>query len=206
MRRSCGAFTIIELLLALMLTALLTAALSLMIGQAARDRQAMRDRPDEPAWAGQVLDQIERDLHQARWWAAADDRLVLIGPGREGTPAQIEYRWSRHDEQSAWARHENPLTNAPASSRADTIEVLAIDVAGLKIGPNQYGLAIPDAVHPSLMSTAVSPSRTASGSGPSILVNNQRVPLRPLPDRIELSLALRGDKTPRTLQREVILR
>jgi|GEM_PF-3493722 len=206
MRQSRHAFTIIEMLLALMLTALLTAALSLMIGQASRDRQAMRDRPDGPAWAGQVLDQIERDLHQARWWAASDDRMVLIGPGREGTPAQIEYRWSQHDEQSAWVRHENSLTNAPASNLADTIEVLAIDVAALKIGPNQYGLALPDAVHPSLMPPTFSPTRTTSGSGPSILVNNNRVALRPLPDRIELSLSLPGDKTPQIIQREVILR
>ena len=92
MTPSRHAFTIIELLLALMLTSLLTAALSMMIGQAARDRRAMQTQAQTPAWALSAIDLLERDLQQAQWWAGADDRLVLIGLGRDQLPARHRSR------------------------------------------------------------------------------------------------------------------
>jgi hypothetical protein len=209
-RVSCPrAFTIIELLLALFLTALLTAALSMMIGQAAQDRRAML-RPDaEPAWMVSVADHLERDLITARWWAGTDDRLVLIGLGRDGKPAHIEYHWQEDSKQTTWVRHENPLTAGGQIDENETRMVLALNPVGVLIGPYRYG---EPPLNPGPTSTTINtPPRqavdTSGGPNVSIVVNGQRVPLRALPDQIELAVSASfTEGKPRSVTRKVVLR
>ena len=195
MRRNHQGFTLIELLLALMLTSLLTAGLSLMIGQAAREREAMREQDHAPPWAGQVLDTLERDLQQAQWWAVTEDRLVLIGLGSDGLPAQIEYRWTEHETTGLWTRDQNGLTSAENRES----HLLAVGLEGLRLGGYRFGTLRGDAESSQAQDP---PSNTAA---PMLLIEGRRVQLQPLPDRIVLELQLDRDGA-LSARREVLLR
>jgi hypothetical protein len=197
------------LLLALFLTALLTAALSMMIGQAAQDRRAML-RPDaEPAWMVSVADHLERDLITARWWAGTDDRLVLIGMGRDGNPAHIEYHWQQDGDQATWLRQEQSLTTGGQIDENGSRMLLAVNPNGVAIGPYRYGEP-PLNTEPSSTTTTTPPAHAVDPSGGpnvSIVVKGQRVPLRLLPDQIELAVSASfSEGTPRTVTRKVVLR
>lgn len=207
MKRRNRAFTMIELLLALMLTSLLTASLSLMIGQAARDRAALNEQPASPAWAGRSLMWLEHDLRHAHWWAGAEDRLVLIGPGQDGAPAKIEYRWSDVEQATAWVRHEQPLTTESPGGAESSRQVIALNPAGMSAGPYHFGKteSTPNALSIRPRADEHRANASVLASGASVLIDGRRIALRPIPDRITLELALRHDDTP-PLRREVIFR
>lgn len=199
------AFTIVELLLALFLTALLTSALSMMIGQAARDRRAMLKPDVEPAWMVSVTDHLERDLHTARWWAGTDDRLVLIGLGRDGRPAHIEYRWREEEHQTALLRQEQPLTWEVRGEQKGSEQLLTLNASGVAVGPYRYGEPMQDYA-PTDPPTAQA-TEASGGPGVSILVAGKRVPLRALPDQVEVIVsAAFAERSPRTVSRKVVLR
>lgn len=188
-------FTLIEMLLALMLTSLLTAALSMMIGQSAREREAMREEPDQPAWATRLIDLIERDLRQAQWWAGADDRLVVIGLDRDGLPAQIEYRWIEHESLNSLTRQEVTLTET-VSKPPQTERVIGLDLLSLKAGPFGFG----ERLHQDGASSRPKVDRNL----PTLLIEGRQVPLQALPEQFKIEL-LFNDTRP-SLKREVILR
>ena len=188
-------FTLIEMLLALMLTSLLTAALSMMIGQAAREREAMREEPDQPIWAPRLMDLLERDLRQAQWWAGSDDRLVVIGLGRNGLPAQVEYRWIEHESANSLTRQEVTLTETVRQS-PESAHVIGLDLQGLKAGPFMFG---------ERLNQDDSASRPKVDRNlPTLLIEGRQVPLKALPEQIEIEL-LFYDARP-SLHREGILR
>ncbi len=206
-------FTIIELLLALFLTTLLTAALSLMIGQAAKDRRAMLEPTAEPAWMVAALDRLERDLQTARWWAGVDDRLVLIGLGRDGNPAHVEYRWQQEGDQQLWLRQENVLTGNINARLSGSRSVLAVNPSGIEVGPYRFG----DIAQQEERGVAIGPNQGSRASvsattgtfrgGDAVVVGGHRVSLRALPDQIDLRLeAPFGDGDSRTVTRRVVLR
>lgn len=191
-------FTVIELLLALALTSLLTAGISVMVGQAARDRHAMQQDSHAPAWSLALIDVIELDLRQARWWAGSEDRIVLIGLGRDGMPAQIEYRWEESEHATLLSRKENRLTDGQHVHAADA-RVLAIDLQGLELGSYAFGSV------PTRTNKTPPPISASSPHGPSLLINGQLVPLQVLPEQIAIELFLEPGLTP-TARREVMMR
>lgn len=207
--KRCRAFTMIELLLALMITSLLTASLSMLIGQAARDRVAMQEQTEDPVWALSLIDLIERDLQQATSWAGADDRLVLIGLGHDGMPAQIEYRWGQADVLTTWSRQEIGLTTNSARKDEAKGLAVAINLAGIAVGANTYGQSIPNLGDTrneiSQPSASLGQPPNSSIGNTSIIVDGQRFSLQPLPDRVAIRVMLPGDE-PTIVQREVVLR
>ncbi|MBX2851680.1 MAG: hypothetical protein KTR15_08050 [Phycisphaeraceae bacterium] len=186
------------MLLALTLTSLLTAALSLMIGQAAREREAMREQTHDPAWSGQLFDLLERDLKHAQWWAGSEERIVLIGLGRDSLPAQIEYRWIEQDSGNVLIRKQVSLTDGPPGRDKPEPRVVGVDLEGFDIGPFGFGErlyndGLPDSNPPINLSP------------PTLLIDGQKVPLRQLPDQIAIRL-LAKDENRLGFRREVALR
>lgn len=197
MRPKQHGFTLIELLLALALTSLLTAALSVMIGQAARDRHAMQQQTHDPEWSTALIAVMERDLCQARWWAGSDDRVVLIGQNRDRLPAQIEYRWVETDSGGAWTREVKLLTDGP-NQREPYARVLAIGLSGLEVGPHHFG----SLVH---SETQSQPAHAIDRGAPRLLINGEQVPFQPLPDRIAITLKQSNKDLP-NIHRELLVR
>ena len=195
MKSSSRGLTMIEMLLALTLTSLLTAALSMMIGQAASEREVMRDASDNPAWPLHLIDLLERDFRQAQWWAGADDRLVLIGLGRDGLPAQIEYRWAQSESSNSLIRKQVPLTEG-AAERQDAGRVVGLDLHGLRVGPFGFG-------HHTNRSDTTDVGPRDDRSMPTLLINGRQVPLQALPKQINIELWI--DEALPALNREVIL-
>lgn len=197
MNRECSGFTLIEMLLALTLASLLTAALSMMIGQAAREREAMREQTHDPDWSEQLIDLLGHDLRQAQWWAGAEDRIVLIGLGRGGLPAQIEYRWVEYESGNAIVRKEVLLTESVAGQGKSDPSVIGVDLEVFFIGQFGFGdrLASGDVPEPKQL---IGPGR------PTLLINGQRVPLQPLPERLAIQVAKQEGAWP-GLSREVVL-
>ena len=193
-------FTLIELLLALALTSVLTAALSIMIGQAARDHRAMQQQTHAPNWSLVLVGTIERDLRQAQWWAGGEDRVVLIGLGRGGLPAEIEYRWTEAKNASVLTRKEVALAGGVAHHHADDEYILAIGLSEIQVGSFALGSVIPKEGSSSGVSNSVSASRA-----PLLLINGKPVPIEPLPDQLLISIQTDGEEVPR-VQQKVVLR
>lgn len=197
-KRHCG-FTLIEMLLALALTSLLTAALSAMIGQAAREREAMREQTHDPAWAGQLIDLLEHDLQHAHWWAGAKDRVVLIGLGRDGLPAQIEYQWREYEQANILTRKQVSLTEGVGGRYESRKRVVGIDLQGIRVGPYGFGvLGAEDQV--------TVPAQLTDRSQPTLLIDGRKVSLQLPPEQIAIRLLLHQGHEGTSPSREVILR
>ena len=191
-------FTLIEMLLALTLTSLLTAALSVMIGQAARERDAMREQTHDPEWGVQLIGLLERDLGQAQWWAGAEERIVMVGLGRDGLPAQIEYRWVGHETGNALVRKQVPLTAGIQGRDQSNASVIGLDLQGFAVGPFGFG-------EQSNNDDASAPGQRADRNRPILLIEGKMVSLQPLPDTIAVQL-LGRDNSKTGLSRELVLR
>lgn len=191
-------FTLIEMLLALALTSLLTAALSMMIGQAARDRHELEQQDQDPVWLSTLFDAMERDLRQARWWASNEGRLVLIGMGRNGMPAQIEYRWIEHESTTIWTRKEESLVDGVSRDDPDE-QVLAVGLNRLQVGPHLFGQAPNEPAIP-----PAQPINSENAGAPVLLIEGQQIPLASLPARATVELVF-GDGQTASIQREVLL-
>ena len=183
------AFTVLELLLALALTVLLTGAISVMVGQAARDREAMRADTADPPWVVAVLETMERDLIQSRYWAASDHRLVLIGLGSSGNPAHIEYKWQHTDAGHAWVRHERSLTTDISPASNPDPQILACDISSVAVGPYRFdnpaeGHSITEDQH-----SETHPSEDGL-LGVVVVVDGQQIPLQELPDQLDLRILI----------------
>lgn len=199
-------FTMIELLLALVLTTLLTMALSSMIGHAARERETMRQVNQQPRWVDQALTQIERDLTQAKFWAGAKDRLVIIGLDDEGRPARIEYRWLTGSAPPLLVREALPLTAEGSTTVLPSL--LAAGLVGLRVGPYEFGEVkeVDSGTATSVGRSSPIPEGVASGGGGvSVMVDGVAVPLRGVGDQAVLALTVAGD-SPTTYRRKAVLR
>ncbi|MEM6507543.1 MAG: prepilin-type N-terminal cleavage/methylation domain-containing protein [Planctomycetota bacterium] len=198
MKQQRHGFTLLEMLLALTLTSLLTGAIGLMIGQAARERGSMREASESPAWAMRLIEIVERDLRQAQWWAGAEDRVVLIGLGRDGLPAKIEYRWMDEGTGSALTRQERPLVDGRDNTQTSIPEVVGFELSAFRVGGFVLGEA-------ATLDQASGPAAPTAQVSPTLLIEGRAVPLQPLPDRVGIRLGLEEDLGPGP-GKEVVLR
>ena len=104
-------FTLIELIVALVLASLLTAALLRIVGTIALDNaQLRRERSDDLA-AGLLADQLRIDLINARGMAFDDRTLLLSGfIGKSQLPATVRYAQRQVGKHSVLIRQANDQT------------------------------------------------------------------------------------------------
>ena len=75
------AFTILELLAATALTALLMVAVLLVVGSLGRSRAALAHQPDAGAWRSDLVDTLRRDLTNAAGCDFRQNGMTLVGHG-----------------------------------------------------------------------------------------------------------------------------
>ena len=73
------AFTLLELLAATALSALLMVAVLHVLGTIGRDRQTRVQRPEPQVWQADLLDTLHRDLAGSTGWRSGKDLLILTG-------------------------------------------------------------------------------------------------------------------------------
>jgi type II secretory pathway component PulJ len=159
-RRS--AFTLVELLAALSLTALLTAGLAGSLRGLNAQRKITADKlADRPA-RRRFLAQLEREIAQANHLRAAPNRLVIVGFGsldpsdssNSHQPIEIEYAIETISNRSELVRRQRAVPQLnnqrrPAESiLADvtTFQVSALEENGAKDGTAVWQGAIPPRV------------------------------------------------------------
>ncbi len=104
-----------EMLLALALTAALMAALAGLIGDAARAAQAVEADDGGPGWIGRAAAAIERDIDRAsRVWVDEDDALAMelrVWNDRAGRhePVRVAYTLMGDDDLRWLVRREEKL-------------------------------------------------------------------------------------------------
>jgi prepilin-type N-terminal cleavage/methylation domain-containing protein len=112
----CG-FTLIEMLLALSLTAVLLTIVSVTIGGVLRDSQRLEAMRAEPFWLESVVQVIRRDLQQAEAYRETAGVLILHShagpPEAEGVfshdTAQIEYEVVNRGDTRWLIRRVKPI-------------------------------------------------------------------------------------------------
>jgi hypothetical protein len=122
--------TVIELLAAATLAALLLMTVSATIGSLSTQRRALlRDGVPQP-WRQQLLGQLYWDLANARWMESRPDQLVLVGYGGRDVasgfptqrPCRVVYRVQQVGSRTQLVRDE---TNLESQSRSDARTELA---------------------------------------------------------------------------------
>lgn len=110
-------FTLIEMLLALTLTAVLLTIVSVTIGGVLRDSQRLEAMRAEPLWLESVVQIIRRDLRQTEAYQEKAGVLILhshagdteIKGALSHDPARIEYELIKHDDTRWLVRRIMPL-------------------------------------------------------------------------------------------------
>jgi hypothetical protein len=177
------AFTILELLAATALTALLMVAVLHVVGTIGASRAALARQADAGAWRADLLDQLRRDLTNASKVSFGQNSMTLAGHGAldartlelRHEPVTVVYGLSVIDGRSWLVRRQAPrdgLSNAPAWG-----ELICPDITGLAIvrvnGPAGAIVAAPSAM-PEDVPAAV----TVLLNGPDGPVMNQTLVLR----------------------------
>lgn len=113
-------FTLIEMLLALTLTAILLTIVSVTLGAVLRDGQRLERMQSQPLWLESVVGVIRRDLREAETYQITSQGLVLHAhAGIQGAlgqadhdPVTIEYRLIKQQDTQWLVRQVRPGTPA----------------------------------------------------------------------------------------------
>ncbi len=135
------AFTILELLAATALTALLMVAVLHVVGTLGASRAALARQADVGAWRADLLDTLRRDLTNASQATFARDGVTLIGHGALDPvtlefghePVTVVYGLATIHDRRWLVRRQAPrggLSNQPA-----WVELLCPDITGFTIRP-----------------------------------------------------------------------
>lgn len=175
-------FTLIEMLLALSLTAMLLTIVSVTIGAVSRDNERLKAMDSGPYQLGSVIDVLRRDLRQAQAYRMHDGVLTLHGradikmniPGEIHDPVQIEYEVLDLNNTYWLVRRINTIE--ATTNQESVVELLCGGVSALSVVVSlaEDVTAIPDRkpVEASLPQTV----------DPTIM--------SPVPDQVTVSLTL----------------
>jgi hypothetical protein len=133
------AFTILELLAATALTALLMAAVLHVVGAIGASRAVLARHADAGAWRADLLDLVRRDMTNASKVTFRDDGLILSGRAAldAGTlelrhePVTVVYGLSLIDGRSWLVRRQSPREGL--SHAAAWAELICPDVSGFVV-------------------------------------------------------------------------
>jgi hypothetical protein len=135
------AFTILELLAATALTALLMVAVLHVVGTLGASRAALVRQADAGAWRSDLLDTLRRDLTNAAQVTFAKDGVTLTGHGALDPvtlefghePVTVVYRLATIHDRRWLVRRQAPRDGL--STQAAWAELLCPDVIGFTIRP-----------------------------------------------------------------------
>lgn len=119
----CG-FTIIELLVALTLAAMLVLTVVGVVGRLAASQRIVTDADDEPTWLTALQDQLRTDFANARRFDLKPDELTIWGHGGRRypdaritlRPAVIRYAIVTEQERG-WMMREERLLDEPSARK-----------------------------------------------------------------------------------------
>lgn len=114
------AFTILELLAATALTAVLMVAVLHLVGSLGRGRDAITKHADDSAWRMDLLEMLRRDLTNATQMTMAQNRVVLIGSGAlargslvpQHEPVTVTYEIAGANGRGCLVRRQSPRDGA----------------------------------------------------------------------------------------------
>ena len=135
------AFTILELLAATALTALLMVAVLHVISSLGRSRAALARQPDAGAWRSDLLDTLRRDLSNATAADFRQDGITLVGHGALDRatlahihePVTVIYGLSVIHNRRWLVRTQSP--RGGLSNEAPWSELLCPDVSAFTVQP-----------------------------------------------------------------------
>jgi prepilin-type N-terminal cleavage/methylation domain-containing protein len=135
------AFTLLELLAATALSALLMAAVLHVMATIGRDRRTMADRPGPEVWRADLLDVVRRDLAGSTGMQYGDNALTLTGEAaldrRTLTPCDepvtVTYGIMTLHGRNWLTRRQ--AARSGRGGRGPWIELLCPDVVGFSVRP-----------------------------------------------------------------------
>ncbi len=140
---ACRAFTVVELLIATALSAMLVVSIMGLLGtMKLQCRQLVKRTPVRP-WQPLLADRIRRDLANARRLTVMRDQFVLVGyMGTRGRDhfstlraAEVTYRVARTANISCLLRDERPLD--AMTNSLGTRQLLATGISGFRFVPRR---------------------------------------------------------------------
>jgi hypothetical protein len=149
--------TAVELLVATALASMLMVAVLGILGLLAAKRKVLVDEAPVALWQRGLVEQLRRDLSNARRFELAPDRLRLLGYGSRGSntrqpthrPAEVVYRVTRASGRSWLIREEIQLDLMSNANRQTEIvcgglSTIAMEIPGRpEHGPRRSG-AVPE--------------------------------------------------------------
>jgi prepilin-type N-terminal cleavage/methylation domain-containing protein len=140
-RKANRAFTLIELLAATALGAMLMAAVLVVVGSAVSQEMAMREAESDLLVPTRVADLMRWDLEQSRNISIGDSRIALEGYGAIRAedlasvhrPATVVYRLHRIAERSFLVREQ--IRPDQITSRNAWLELICADVNRFELKP-----------------------------------------------------------------------
>lgn len=198
------AFTVVEVLLSMGLTALLMAGLMSIASATAADQARVEQRHSnaEPAWVGPLARQLETDLlmgvgvsgvipSSSRGIEGGQRMYVLtqnVLSQDEATPHQVvlvEYRLTPPEEGGVLLRSETPLTHPQGMARTtrdqSSIQLMAVGIDRLTLGGATLGIT----------PHAQTPDRDTSGGMPAaftVLVAGRPIQMLPISSQTQFSI------------------
>jgi len=135
------AFTLLELLAATALSALLMVAVLHVLGTISRDRQSMAGRPGPQVWRADLVDTFRRDLAGSTGVRYGTNALVLTGQAAldrrtvapRDEPVTVSYGLTSLHGRT-WLIRRQASRNA-RSNEGSWMELLCPDVVGFSVRP-----------------------------------------------------------------------
>ena len=132
--------TVIELLVAATLAALMLATVSATIGSLSAQRRALLQEGVPQPWRQQFLRQLYWDLANARWLQAVPNQIVLVGYGGRDVvsgwptqrPCRVAYRVRQINSRTQLVREETSLDGSKSEAQS---ELVCVGVRNLEIQP-----------------------------------------------------------------------
>ena len=220
--RSGVGFSLVEVLVAMVLTAGLVSVLMMVASASAQDRSRLaRQRNEaEPGWVVPMARQIESDLLMASGMSgsiraevsgdAGSARIYIVtynaGVAGVVTPHQpvlVAYRLVDSERGGVLLREEYALTHAAGESmttRGPSVQVIAIGIEAVVIGGNT--------IH--LMDQEARPTRSTERSGSNfvLLVGERLVAMHAIAAQVSLTVTTTGSEPqePHSYQRTLLTR
>ncbi len=181
------AFTLVEMLLALVLTAILLSIVSVTIGSVLRDSQRLESMRSEPRWLESSIHVIRQDIVQAESYQITSNGFVLQSHTTIPAPNDdeqddryvnhdlmtIEYRLVNQEEDTWLVRRVSPLKPA-INNKQHPFELVCGGIQEIQLAE---WLTDED-------------SHRMSGQGEDQDDNNRSFDMQPIPDQMLLSITM----------------